>query len=51
MAMCIIIKMLPENKPPQKIVIPVQQTEKPQETEDVRFQIGTEEEEEKRPLV
>lgn len=50
MSMCIIMKMLPENKPPQKI-IPLQQTEKPRENEDNRFQIGTEEEEEKRPLV
>ncbi|XP_009601267.1 UDP-galactose/UDP-glucose transporter 4 isoform X2 [Nicotiana tabacum] len=53
MAMCIIMKMLPENKPlprPQK-TIPLHQTEKPSQTEDYRFQIGAEEEEEKRPLV
>ncbi|OIT27893.1 PREDICTED: UDP-galactose/UDP-glucose transporter 4-like [Nicotiana attenuata] len=53
MAMCIIMKMLPENKPlprPQK-TIPLHQTEKPSQTEDNRFQIGNEEEEEKRPLV
>ncbi|KAK4379345.1 hypothetical protein RND71_001207 [Anisodus tanguticus] len=54
MSMCIIMKMLPESKPPQPRLpktIPLQQTEKPRETEDNRFQIGTEEEEEKRPLV
>lgn len=54
MSMCIIMKMLPENKPsqprPQKIIL-LQQTEKPRETEDDRFQIGIEEEEEKRPFV
>lgn len=48
------MKMLPENKPsqprPQKIIL-LQQTEKPRETEDDRFQIGIEEEEEKRPFV
>ncbi|KAJ8565411.1 hypothetical protein K7X08_007987 [Anisodus acutangulus] len=54
MSMCIIMKMLPENKLPQprpQKTIPLQQTEKPRETEDNRFQIETEEEEGKRPLI
>lgn len=54
MSMCIIMKMLPDNKPPQprpQKILPLQQTEKPRDPEVNRFQIGTDEEEEKRPLV